>query len=123
MVSEMERNTNQSGRMTSDRVEALKAFVDRAGSMADKQIAGLKNALRKFAVDKEDAKRFGYAIINELGEKEPDLDKIKLLLESGADANTTLNGHTVLTRASRKGRDKVVEMLPALWRRSGCTRP
>lgn len=79
----MERNINQNGRMTADRVEALRSYVEKAEIMRD-YVAEMKNAT---AVSKEEATRLGFLLIGQSMNKVTDEDRMRELIRDGADIN------------------------------------
>ncbi len=81
----MEASANKNGKMTTDRVDALKAFVRQSEGMATKQIAKMRsNPIRPIISEKE-AKALGDEILKETHEDKPDLDKVRALVDRGAD--------------------------------------
>jgi ankyrin repeat protein len=86
----MTTDKQNSGKMTQERADALKAFVRQSGGNADKEIAKLGNDRQKRPVlSEKEAKALGEEIIKESHNTKPDIEKVRALIDRGADLNAT----------------------------------
>lgn len=112
----MDGSANKDGRMTIDRVEAIRAFIRQSGSPADGQI-GESNTPR-LSVTKERAKELGEELISEAWKNKGanttmDIDKAKKLIAEGADVSLKggVGNFTALMLASANGYAELVGLL------------
>lgn len=110
----MESNANKDGKMTPDRVDAIKIFlrgVEANGGIPDKAAVSQEKA-KKPVLSKDEAKKLGLELITELKKLDANLNTIKELLSEGADINAQNDtGMTALMWASSWGNGEVIEIL------------
>ena len=82
----MERSANNGGRMTVQRADAIKAFVRQSEDMADGMTARAKDDSMRMEMSTA-RKWFGMALIEETIKGDGSVDKIREILDKGADVN------------------------------------
>ena len=106
----MEINSNQNGRMTIDKADAIRAFIRQVDSAPGDAIN--REAARLGPVDKDHALKYGAMIIEESKLEHPNLFRVKELISNGADLNARdPEGNTSLIYACVSGNLEIAELL------------
>lgn len=107
----MKTDANKDGKMTTDRVEAIRAFVQRSEGAIENGIRGMM-AMKPAAISKEEANKFGIELAVESHKGNPDMDRVNRLISQGADLNATDPfGQTALMNATIRDNSDLVAML------------
>ncbi len=108
----MERSANNGGRMTVQRADAIKAFVRQSEDMANGMTARAKDDSMRMEMSAAERKWFGMALIEETIKGDGSVDKIREILDKGADVNAADSlGRTALMWAARRSHANVIETL------------
>jgi ankyrin repeat protein len=112
----MKSNAGKDGRMTLQRAEAMREFVRRVDATPEdainKEIIKLKEEIRRPKVSTDAAEALGVELIENVKTRQPNIDRIKELINLGANVDLKDNQDwTPLMISTSYGNREVVELL------------